>query len=178
MCRHRMHYFQASLNSLGFRFQITFSHAQAPGPSVLPWLKALCLQKPQRIKCGRKKKRICFRLWGILRPLPFASRRPLQGRKVSGLTALDQRENNFDLMYQQLSALKKGEPVRCLTTNSARTHRGRFFLPKCIWLTGFFSVISVIVLRCWVLDGRIFFGFPAFGSRIFGGGCRHIVDRD
>eukprot|EP00669_Euglena_mutabilis_P005860 TRINITY_DN174_c0_g1_i1.p2 TRINITY_DN174_c0_g1~~TRINITY_DN174_c0_g1_i1.p2 ORF type:complete len:330 (-),score=153.09 TRINITY_DN174_c0_g1_i1:134-1123(-) len=33
------------------------------------------------------------------------------GRKVSGLTALDQRENNFDLMYQQLSALKKGEPI-------------------------------------------------------------------
>lgn len=33
------------------------------------------------------------------------------GRKVSGLTALHPDENNFDLMYQQLKALKNGETV-------------------------------------------------------------------
>ena len=33
------------------------------------------------------------------------------GRKVSGLTALDTRENNFDLMFEQVSALKNGETV-------------------------------------------------------------------
>jgi len=33
------------------------------------------------------------------------------GRKVSGLTALDTRENNFDLMYEQVKALKNGETV-------------------------------------------------------------------
>lgn len=33
------------------------------------------------------------------------------GRKVSGLTALDLKENNFDLMYEQMSALKSGKPV-------------------------------------------------------------------
>lgn len=34
-----------------------------------------------------------------------------QGRKVSGLTALDTRENNFDLMFEQIQALKNGETV-------------------------------------------------------------------
>jgi len=34
-----------------------------------------------------------------------------QGRKVSGLTALDTRENNFDLMYEQVKALKDGKTV-------------------------------------------------------------------
>jgi len=34
-----------------------------------------------------------------------------EGRKVSGLTALDTRENNFDLMYEQIKALKDGETV-------------------------------------------------------------------
>jgi len=33
------------------------------------------------------------------------------GRKVSGLTALDTRENNFDLMYEQVKALKEGKTV-------------------------------------------------------------------
>merc|ERR1719428_2783833 len=33
------------------------------------------------------------------------------GRKVSGLTALDSRENNFDLMYEQVKALKEGKTV-------------------------------------------------------------------
>mmetsp|Transcript_37191 Transcript_37191/g.54751 ORF Transcript_37191/g.54751 Transcript_37191/m.54751 type:complete len:403 (-) Transcript_37191:111-1319(-) len=33
------------------------------------------------------------------------------GRKESGLTALDTRENNFDLMYEQLSALKSGKSI-------------------------------------------------------------------
>jgi len=33
------------------------------------------------------------------------------GRKVSGLTALDTRENNFDLMYEQIKALKDGKSV-------------------------------------------------------------------
>mmetsp|Transcript_14464 Transcript_14464/g.20392 ORF Transcript_14464/g.20392 Transcript_14464/m.20392 type:complete len:398 (+) Transcript_14464:64-1257(+) len=34
-----------------------------------------------------------------------------EGRKVSKLTALDVRENNFDLMYEQVKALKNGETV-------------------------------------------------------------------
>uniref|UniRef100_A0A7S0ADM3 Phosphoribulokinase n=1 Tax=Minutocellus polymorphus TaxID=265543 RepID=A0A7S0ADM3_9STRA len=33
------------------------------------------------------------------------------GRKESGLTALDERENNFDLMYEQVKALKNGETI-------------------------------------------------------------------
>ena len=33
------------------------------------------------------------------------------GRKVSGLTALDERENNFDLMYEQVKALKDGKTI-------------------------------------------------------------------
>jgi phosphoribulokinase len=33
------------------------------------------------------------------------------GRKESGLTALDTRENNFDLMFEQVQALKNGESV-------------------------------------------------------------------
>merc|ERR1719310_444251 len=33
------------------------------------------------------------------------------GRKVSGLTALNPLENNFDLMYEQVNALKNGETV-------------------------------------------------------------------
>ena len=33
------------------------------------------------------------------------------GRKESGLTALDERENNFDLMYEQVKALKDGETI-------------------------------------------------------------------
>jgi len=33
------------------------------------------------------------------------------GRKESGLTALDTRENNFDLMYEQIAALKSGESI-------------------------------------------------------------------
>jgi phosphoribulokinase len=33
------------------------------------------------------------------------------GRKVSGLTALNPLENNFDLMYEQVKALKSGETV-------------------------------------------------------------------
>jgi phosphoribulokinase len=35
------------------------------------------------------------------------------GRKVSGLTALDPRENNFDLMYQVVKDLKDGKTVCC-----------------------------------------------------------------
>ena len=34
-----------------------------------------------------------------------------QGRKVSGLTALNPEENNFDLMFEQVQALKNGETV-------------------------------------------------------------------
>merc|ERR1711990_1250713 len=34
------------------------------------------------------------------------------GRKESGLTALDERENNFDLMFEQISALKNGDTVK------------------------------------------------------------------
>ena len=34
-----------------------------------------------------------------------------QGRKVSGLTALNPLENNFDLMFEQVNALKNGETV-------------------------------------------------------------------
>jgi len=33
------------------------------------------------------------------------------GRKVTGLTALDAAENNFDLMYEQLAALKSGSEI-------------------------------------------------------------------
>ena len=33
------------------------------------------------------------------------------GRKESGLTALDSRENNFDLMFEQVQALKNGETI-------------------------------------------------------------------
>eukprot|EP00523_Entomoneis_sp_CCMP467_P010328 CAMPEP_0168738338 /NCGR_PEP_ID=MMETSP0724-20121128/10879_1 /TAXON_ID=265536 /ORGANISM="Amphiprora sp., Strain CCMP467" /LENGTH=388 /DNA_ID=CAMNT_0008785673 /DNA_START=131 /DNA_END=1297 /DNA_ORIENTATION=- len=33
------------------------------------------------------------------------------GRKVSGLTALNTAENNFDLMYEQVKALKDGETI-------------------------------------------------------------------
>lgn len=33
------------------------------------------------------------------------------GRKVSGLTALHPKENNFDLMYEQIKALKEGKTV-------------------------------------------------------------------
>mmetsp|Transcript_1250 Transcript_1250/g.1646 ORF Transcript_1250/g.1646 Transcript_1250/m.1646 type:complete len:389 (+) Transcript_1250:105-1271(+) len=33
------------------------------------------------------------------------------GRKVSGLTALDTRENNFDLMFEQVKALKEGKSI-------------------------------------------------------------------
>ena len=34
-----------------------------------------------------------------------------QGRKVSGLTALNVKEQNFDLMYEQISALKAGKEI-------------------------------------------------------------------
>jgi phosphoribulokinase len=34
-----------------------------------------------------------------------------EGRKVTKLTALDPKENNFDLMFEQISALKNGETV-------------------------------------------------------------------
>lgn len=34
-----------------------------------------------------------------------------QGRKVTGLTALDPRENNFELMYQQVKAMKEGKSI-------------------------------------------------------------------
>ena len=34
-----------------------------------------------------------------------------QGRKVSGLTALNPKENNFDLMYEQIAALKSGKTI-------------------------------------------------------------------
>ena len=33
------------------------------------------------------------------------------GRKITKLTALDPRENNFDLMYEQISALKSGKSI-------------------------------------------------------------------
>lgn len=33
------------------------------------------------------------------------------GRKVTGLTALDAKENNFDLMFEQLKELKSGNPI-------------------------------------------------------------------
>ena len=33
------------------------------------------------------------------------------GRKISKLTALDPRENNFDLMYEQIAALKSGKTI-------------------------------------------------------------------
>mmetsp|Transcript_12173 Transcript_12173/g.12252 ORF Transcript_12173/g.12252 Transcript_12173/m.12252 type:complete len:386 (-) Transcript_12173:200-1357(-) len=33
------------------------------------------------------------------------------GRKVSGLTALNEKEQNFDLMYEQLKALKEGKSI-------------------------------------------------------------------
>lgn len=33
------------------------------------------------------------------------------GRKKTGLTALDTRENNFDLMYEQVKALKEGKTI-------------------------------------------------------------------
>jgi phosphoribulokinase len=33
------------------------------------------------------------------------------GRKVTGLTALDPRENNFDLMYEQVKAIKEGKSI-------------------------------------------------------------------
>merc|ERR1712151_1142337 len=33
------------------------------------------------------------------------------GRKESGLTALNPKENNFDLMYEQMKALKSGETI-------------------------------------------------------------------
>jgi phosphoribulokinase len=33
------------------------------------------------------------------------------GRKVTGLTALDTRENNFDLMYEQVKMLKEGKKI-------------------------------------------------------------------
>merc|ERR1719499_1704804 len=35
-----------------------------------------------------------------------------QGRKVSGLTALNTKEQKFDLMYEQIAALKRGEAVQ------------------------------------------------------------------
>jgi len=35
-----------------------------------------------------------------------------QGRKVSGLTALNTKEQKFDLMYEQISALKNGETIK------------------------------------------------------------------
>lgn len=34
-----------------------------------------------------------------------------QGRKAAGVTALDPRANNFDLMYQQIKALKSGQSI-------------------------------------------------------------------
>jgi phosphoribulokinase len=34
-----------------------------------------------------------------------------EGRKVSGLTALNPKENNFDLMFEQMTALKNGETI-------------------------------------------------------------------
>merc|ERR1719335_1715687 len=34
------------------------------------------------------------------------------GRKVSGLTALNTKEQKFDLMYEQIAALKRGEEVK------------------------------------------------------------------
>lgn len=35
-----------------------------------------------------------------------------EGRKVTKRTALDPEENNFDLMYEQVKALKSGDPVK------------------------------------------------------------------
>jgi len=35
-----------------------------------------------------------------------------EGRKVTKRTALDAAENNFDLMYEQLAALKAGKPIK------------------------------------------------------------------
>ena len=35
-----------------------------------------------------------------------------QGRKVSGLTALNLKEQNFDLMYEQIKALKEGKTIQ------------------------------------------------------------------
>merc|ERR1711985_227183 len=35
-----------------------------------------------------------------------------QGRKVSGKTALDTAEQKFDLMYEQIAALKRGESIK------------------------------------------------------------------
>lgn len=35
-----------------------------------------------------------------------------QGRKESGLTALNSKEQNFDLMYEQIQALKNGESIK------------------------------------------------------------------
>jgi phosphoribulokinase len=34
-----------------------------------------------------------------------------QGRKAAGVTALDPKANNFDLMYEQIKALKSGQPI-------------------------------------------------------------------
>ena len=34
------------------------------------------------------------------------------GRKVEGVTALDPRAQNFDLMYEQVKALKEGKSVQ------------------------------------------------------------------
>merc|ERR1719353_337923 len=34
-----------------------------------------------------------------------------QGRKVSGLTALNLKEQNFDLMYEQIKSLKEGKSI-------------------------------------------------------------------
>merc|ERR1711988_1956172 len=35
-----------------------------------------------------------------------------QGRKETGLTALNSKEQNFDLMYEQIKALKSGESIK------------------------------------------------------------------
>ena len=34
-----------------------------------------------------------------------------KGRKAAGVTALDPKANNFDLMYEQIKALKEGQPI-------------------------------------------------------------------
>jgi phosphoribulokinase len=34
-----------------------------------------------------------------------------QGRKKAGVTALDPKANNFDLMYEQIKALKSGQSI-------------------------------------------------------------------
>lgn len=34
-----------------------------------------------------------------------------KGRKAAGVTALDPRANNFDLMYEQIKSLKEGNPI-------------------------------------------------------------------